>query len=151
VGAQFKKNEDYALVPHLLGARDDSGVDYYLAATKVWLAGVAGRTTLANVTLRATKANQLGILGFGGDREDGYTLNPEFSGAVFLTDNVVAGLEYRVKPDNLGVFREDDFWDVFAAWVPIKNVSLTVAYADLGNIADKRGQRGWYGSLQTSF
>ena len=151
VGAQFKKNEDYAFVPHLLGARDDSGVDYYVAATKVWLAGVAGRTTLANVTLRATRANQLGILGFGGDREAGYSIVPEFSGALFLADNVVVGAEYRVKPDNLGVFREDDFWDVFAAWMPIKNVSLTVAYADLGNIADKRNQRGWYGSLQTSF
>jgi hypothetical protein len=151
VGAQFKQNEDYDFVPAALGARDDKGVDYYVAATKVWLAGIAGRMTLAGVTLRATKANQMGILGFGGDRKDSYSLQPEVSGAIFLTDNIIAGLEYRAKPDNLGVFEEDDFWDAFAAWVPWKNVSLTVAYADLGNIADKQNQHGWYASLQAGF
>jgi len=151
VGAQFKQNEDFAVVPKALGARHDSGVDYYIAATKVWLAGIAGRTTLASVTLRASKANQLGILGFGGDRKDAYSLLPEASAALFLTDHIIAGLEYRVKPDNLGVFKEDDFWDAFVAWVPWKNISLTLAHADLGNIADKSNQRGWYASLQAGF
>jgi hypothetical protein len=151
VGAQFKKNQDFDFIPRLLGARDDSGVDYYVAATKVWLAGIAGRTTLVSATLRATKANQFGILGFGGDRDDGYNVVPESSIAVFLHDKVVAGAEYRVKPDNLGVFREDDFWDSFVAWLPRKNISLTLAYANLGNIADKSDQHGWYASLQTSF
>lgn len=151
IGAQFKRNEDYDFVPQLLGARDDSGVDYYVAATKVWLAGAGGRTTLLNMTLRATRANQLGILGFGGDRDGGYSVQPEVSAALFITDNLVAGMEYRAKPDNLGVFREDDFRDAFVAWIPWKNVSLTLAYADLGNIADKADQRGWYGSLQASF
>lgn len=151
LGAQFKQNEDYDFVPKLLGARDDSGIDVYVAATKVWLAGIAGRTTLAGVTLRATKANQLGILGFGGDRRDDYSLVPEASLALFLTDHFIAGVEYRVKPDNLGVFKEDDFWDAFVAWVPYKNISLTVAHADLGNIADKADQRGWYASLQAGF
>lgn len=151
LGAQFKKNQDYGFVPQLLGAREDSSIDYYVAATKVWLAGIAGRTTLLNGTLRATQANQLGILGFGGDREGGYSFVPEASAAVFLHDNVVAGFEYRVKPDNLSVFREDDFWDAFLAFIPYKSVSLTLAYADLGNIADKADQRGWYASLQASF
>ena len=151
VGAQYKVNKDFDFVPALLGARDDADIDYYVAATKVWLAGVAGRTTLVNGTLRATRANQLGILGFGGDRDDDYSLQPELSAAVFVTDHVILGTEYRMKPDNLSVFREDDFWDAFVALVPIKNVSLTLAYADLGNIADKASQRGWYASFQASF
>jgi hypothetical protein len=151
VGAQFKQNEDYDGVPKALGARHDKGVDYYVAATKVWLDGIAGRTTLLGITLRASKANQLGILGFGGDRKDDYSLLPEASAALFLTDHIIAGLEYRVKPDNLGVFKEDDFWDAFVAWVPLKNVSLTVAYANLGNIADKADQHGVYASLQAGF
>lgn len=151
VGVQHKTNEDYGVVPRLLGARDASDNDYYLAATKLWLAGIAGRSTLVNVTLRATRANQLGILGFGGDRHDGYQLQPELSAGVFMHDKLVLGAEYRAKPDNLSVFEEDDFKDVYLVWIPYKFVSLTLAYADLGNIADKPDQRGWYASLQGSF
>ncbi|MBB6093777.1 hypothetical protein HNQ60_002658 [Povalibacter uvarum] len=151
VGAQFKRNKDFDFVPTLLGARDGEDIDYYVAATKIWLSGAAGRTTLLNGTLRATRANQFGILGFGGDLEDGYTLQPELSTAIFLTDHIVAGAEYRMKPDNLSVFREDDSWDAFVAFIPFKNVSLTLAHVDLGNIADKDDQRGWYASLQASF
>jgi hypothetical protein len=32
VGIQYKKNRDFA-IPELIGARDDNGIDYYLAAT----------------------------------------------------------------------------------------------------------------------
>lgn len=150
-GFQFKKNLDFDFVPALLGARDDSDVDYYVAATKVYLAGPFSRTWLVNATLRATRANQFGILGFGGDRHDGHQLLGEGSVAAFLSDNVVLGAEYRRKPDNLSVFREDDAWDGFAAWFPTKYFSVTAAYADLGNVAMKPDQRGWYLSLQGSF
>jgi len=151
IGAQYKDNKDFAFVPTLLGARDGSDIDYYVAATKIWLAGIGGRTTLLNGTLRATRANQLGILGFGGDRKGAYSAQPELSTAMFVTDHIVVGAEYRMKPDNLSVFREDDYWDAFVAFIPFKNVSLTIAHADLGNIADKDRQRGWYASLQASF
>ena len=46
---------------------------------------------------------------------------------------------------------EDDAWDVFVAWAPVKNVSLTVAYVDLGNIVIRDNQRGVYASLQVGF
>lgn len=151
LGVQHKENDDFDFVPALIGARDDSGTDLYLSATKVYLAGPFSRTWLVNATLRATSGNQLGILGFGGDRKSSRSLNGEFSTAVFLSDSIVAGAEYRQKPDNLGSFREDDYWDVFAAWFPSKHVSVTAAYADLGQIAMMTGQHGWYLSLQGSF
>jgi Protein of unknown function (DUF3034) len=151
IGMQYKKNADYDLVPKSLGAKDDSGEDFYVAATKVWLSGIAGRITLLDVTLRASKANQLGLLGFGGDRYDRYQLLPEASLGVFLLDQLILGAEYRVKPDNLSVFKEDDFSDVYLALIPRKSMSLTLAYATLGNIADKKDQQGWYASLQGSF
>jgi hypothetical protein len=151
VGMQHKTNEDYALVPKLLGARHDSGNDFFVATTKIWLAGVLGRTTLLNATLRATKANQLGLLGFGGDKHDSYEWLPELSAGVFVIDQLIVGAEYRAKPDNLSVFKEHDFKDVFIAWVPNKHVSLTVAHASLGTLADKQDQHGWYASLQGSF
>jgi hypothetical protein len=149
-GLQYKKNQDFDLVPALLGARDDADVDFYLAATKVYLAGPFSRTWLLNATVRATRGNQFGILGFGGDRKAGRSLNAELSAAVFVSDSVVVGAEFRQKPDNLVSFEEQDFWDGFLAWFPDKHVSATLAYTDLGRIAMKPGQHGWYVSLQGS-
>ena len=150
VGLQYKKNKDFDFVPALLGARDDADVDFYVAATKVYLAGPFSRTWLLNATLRATRGNQFGILGFGGDRKDSRSINAELSAALFVTDTVVAGAEYRQKPDNLSSFAEQDYWDAFVAFFPNKHVSVTAAYADLGRIAMKPGQHGLYLSLQGS-
>lgn len=147
VGLQHKRNRDMD-VPIALGARHDTGIDYYVSATKFYLAGFAGRNLLLNATLRATKANQLGLLGFGGDRRDRYQAEFETSAAVFLTDHVALGAEYRFKPDNLRAFREDNYYDFFAVWFMNKHASLTLAYARLGQLADKKNQNGVYLSLQ---
>ena len=74
LGMQYKSNSDFDFVPRRVGARHASDFDIYLAATKVYLAGPFSRTWLLNATLRATRANQLGILGFGGDRSDAAVL-----------------------------------------------------------------------------
>jgi len=149
-GLQYKKNRDFDFVPALLGAKDDADVDWYLAATKVYLAGPFSRTWLVNATLRATRGNQFGILGFGGDRKNGRSIEAEFSAAMFVTDSLVAGAEFRQKPDNLSSFAEQDYWDVFAAYFVSKHFSVTAAYTDLGRIAMMPGQHGWYLSLQGS-
>jgi hypothetical protein len=151
VGAQFKHNEDFDLVPKALGAKDASGVDYYLSATKLYLGAIGGRNLLLNATLQATKANQFGLLGFGGDKNDDYRLEPAFSAAVMITDRFLAGMEYRYKPDNLSVFEEEDAKDMFVTWFPHKNFSITGAYLDLGNIANKDNQTAWYLSGQISY
>lgn len=150
LGAQSKRNRDFDLVPRLLGARAATDVDWYVAATKLWLDGPASRFALLNLTLRSTRANQLGILGFGGDDEPGRSLQLEGSAALFLTDRFVAGVEYRQKPDNLRAFSEDDFRDLFLVWFPTKRLSVTAAAVDFGNIADHDNERGWYLSLQVS-
>ena len=149
IGIQHKRNHDMA-IPRALGARHDNGTDYYLSATKLYLAGLAGRNVLLNATLRATKANQLGLLGFGGDKRDRHQIEFEASAAIFLSDSVAIGAEYRFKPDNLSVFREDNYADFFAAWFVNKNVSLTIAVARLGQLADKKKQDGIYLSMQLS-
>lgn len=150
VGFQYKRNDDMS-VPKALGARHDEGVDFYLAATKIWLGAVFGRNLLLNGTVRATKANQMGLLGFGGDRRDEYRYMPEASVGIFLTDRLVLGAEARRKPDNLSVFREETFKDIFVAWFPSKRVSLTAAWVDLGQIADRKEQRAFYVSGQFAF
>lgn len=146
VGAQYK-NAAKAPVIALLGGQDDDGVDYYVAATKVLLA----ESVVVNGTVRATKANQTGLLGFGGPGgEDDYTLQFEGSAGVQLSKRLLVGGEYRTKPSNLGL-KEDDWWDLFAAYAVNKHLSVTAGYADLGTIATFKGQRGLYLSLQAGF
>jgi hypothetical protein len=132
-----------------LGAKDESGVDYYVAATKVLL----DQSLLLNATVRATRANQMGLLGFGGDKGDSYQAKLEVSAAYMISRKLVAGLEYRMKPRNLGVDNEKAYYDAFVAWFPSKNVSVTAAYAVLGDITvfNPTRQRGAYVSVQTGF
>lgn len=151
VGAQYKSNEDYAVVPKLLGAVRGQDTDLYVSATKVWLGGAFGYNLLANATLRSTRANQFGILGFGGDVSDSRHIEPEVSVAVLPRDNLAVGFEWRAKPDNLSVFKEENAYDFFVAWFPYRNLSLTAAWLQLGNIANKPEQHSLYLSGQLGF
>jgi hypothetical protein len=146
IGAQFKKN-DQAAVLHAIGAKDNQGTDFYISATKLYL----GQSILLNGTLRFTKANQIGILGFGGDKHDSYKPELEGSIAYLLSRNVALGAEYRMKPSNLGIAKEDDWYDVFVAFAPYKHISVTLAYAHLGNVVIKDNQNGPYLSVQVGF
>jgi hypothetical protein len=156
VGLEHKKTNAGNLGPTLFGplGAKDSGTDFYASATKLFLAdGV-----LVNLTVRATKANQNGLLGFGGAQGKGYRLQPEFSIAKLLAKNLAIGFEFRAKPDNLnqsvlgaGALKEDDWKDVFIAWAPSKHFSLTAAWVDLGRIApavQPKRQTGSYLSAQ---
>jgi hypothetical protein len=148
LGAQYKDNIDFD-VPSAVGARRHSGTDLYLAATKVFLGGAFGYNLLVNLTMRSTNANQMGILGFGGDRGD-RSLVGEGSVAVLFNPSLAVGAEYRQKPDHLSFAREDSFSDLFVAWFPNKHVTMVAAYADLGSIATLENQRGAYVSVQVS-
>jgi hypothetical protein len=147
VGAQHKRNTEFA-IPEAVGAKKKSDTEVYVAATKIWLAGLYGHTVLGNLTVRSTRANQMGLLGFGGDKESSRKLEPEVSLVVLMNDNLGLGVEYRRKPDNLSAFKEEDFKDVFLAWFPHRNVAVTAAVANLGTIAGKPKQTGAYLSLQ---
>ncbi|MCL1532071.1 DUF3034 family protein [Xanthomonas nasturtii] len=150
VGVQYKRLRDGSL-PLAIGARDDHGTDVYISASRLLLQGAGGYQLLLNGTVRATRANQTGLLGFGGDRRNSYRLVPEVSAAVVLSPSWAVGVEYRGKPDNLGFAREQAWADAFVAWFPSKHVSLTAAWADLGDIATLTDQRGPYLSLQVAF
>lgn len=149
-GLQYKQNRDYT-VPDAIGSEDDTGTDVYIGGSKLFFAAIAGRNLLVNGTLRATKANQGGLLGFGGDRNDSYEAMAEGSVSLFLTREWLVGAEYRQKPDNLSFATEDDWYDVFVAWVPERRLSVTAAWVNLGDIATLENQSGAYLSLQASF
>jgi len=165
VGAQFKSLDSTGLDATLttLGAKR-AGVDVYVSATKLFLA----QGVLVNGTLRATKANQNGLLGFGaslGGANDKYRVMPEISVAYLLSSRIAIGAEYRAMPNNLqvagqaaglGQGLQGDAWrDFFIAWAPSKNISITAAYVNLGRIVpgttSGRSQTGTYLSAQIAF
>ncbi|HEX7045972.1 MAG TPA: DUF3034 family protein [Gammaproteobacteria bacterium] len=150
VGVQHKNLVDPA-VANLIGARDDAGTDFYISASRLVLAGIGDRNFFWNATLRATKANQLGLLGFGGDLDDDYSFMLEAAAGVLLDRHTVIGIEYRQKPDNLSFAGEDDWADLFIAYLPSRSLSLTAAYVDLGAIGGLERQSGFYLSLQATF
>lgn len=159
IGIEHKRTHAGALGPTLFGplGAKASGTDLYVSATKLLLA----EGVLVNLTLRATKANQNGLLGFGGAQGRGMRLQPELSIAKLLSSQLAVGVEFRAKPDNLhdsvlgaGALAEDDWKDVFIAWAPSKRVSVTAAWVDLGRIApavQPRRQTGAYLSAQFAF
>lgn len=147
VGLQYKRHLDFEL-PSLVGAYSRSGVDLYLAASKVWLDAIAGRNLLLNGTIRATQANQTGLLGFGNAN---HQLMFEGSAALLLTHQLAVGVEFKQKPNRLAFADEQHWRDVFVAWFVNPNLSVTAAYVDLGDIAGLPSQQGWYLALEGSW
>ncbi|USA61431.1 DUF3034 family protein [Qipengyuania citrea] len=145
VGAQYKRSLDGA-VASAVGAAHDEGVDVTLSATKLFLS----HSVLVNTTARLTKANQNGLLGFGSVSDDSYAVQFEGAVAYQFSRRFVLGTEFRTKPDNLGL-GEGDWFDVFAAYAPSDNLTVTAAYADLGSIATFTGQRGAFLQAQIAF
>ena len=165
VGVELKNLQSSGLDATLsaLGARK-TGVDMYVSATKLFLApGI-----LVNATLRATNANQNGLLGFGatlGGLRDQHQLMPELSLAWLASRNLAVGMEYRRMPNNLqeagaaaGLgdgLRAQDWKGVFIAWAPNKMASFTLAYVDLGVVVPattgNRTQTGTYLSVQLGY
>ena len=165
VGLEYKTLDStgFDATLNALGAKR-SGTDFYVSATKLLL----GQSLLLNGTLRATKANQNGLLGYGatlnGDERQ-YSLQPELSLAWLVSKNVAIGAEYRFMRNKLETagraaglgngLRSEDWKDLFIAWAPTRNVSLTLAYVDLGVIVPattaSRKQTGYYLSAQVAF
>jgi hypothetical protein len=159
LGVQVKRNQDETVIPFLNGALKsnikNNGTDFYLAASKLYLA----QSVLVNATLRFSKANQYGLLGFEGPDGTGYKPSVETSVAYLLRKDLVLGAEVRTKRGNLrnsGLnLSEGTAYDVFVAYFPTKNVSLTAAYVNLGQIvgalSGDRKQTGGYLSVQVGF
>ena len=162
VGAEYHRNGgiDHAAEVGLpgvtrvtqLGAASEHGTDIYLAATKAFLA----ENLVVNVALRATKANEFGLLGFGGDLKNTYSYKPEGTIAYLLTRHLAVGSEIRTRPRNLTVDAESSAYTVFLGWTPTKNLSLVAAYLNIGGVLGPvtgvtRHQDGPYISIQAGF
>ena len=148
VGLQYKRNRDADITA--LGPERRADWDAYVAVSRLFLGAAFGRNVLLNATVRGTRANELGLLGFGGPENDSRELQLEGSAALFLDRRTAIGYEYRAKPDNLGL-GESDWHDVFIAYFPNKALGVAAALTDLGRIGGLPGQKGLYLSAQGSF
>ena len=144
VGTQHKRLIDGAIASAVGAKNKSSGTDFYIAATKVHLGAVGGYNLIWNLAARATKANQLGLLGYGGGRNNDYQVMLEGSVGVLLSRNWAIGYEYRQKPNNLAGVKEDDWQDYFVTYIPNKHFNLTLAWTRLGDIAGAKDQNGFY-------
>lgn len=167
IGAQYKKNRDFDSslslpdgtvplpeigVPLLLGAKDDSGTDVYVSATKLWLGTPSGYNLLTNLTARYTKANVFGLLGFGTEENDNAKLEWEGSLALLISPTTAIGTEFRTQTNRLGGLAEEDtVVDAFIAYFPNKSISITAAYVDLGNLPLQESSSGFYLSVNGNF
>ncbi len=149
LGLQHKALSDKEIA-RAVGADKTQGTDVYLSLAKAWIDGIAHHTTFVNVNLRHSEANEIGLLGFGGQQRGNRLLFEAAAGA-FLTPQVALGLEFREKRGQLNALSEDHWKDLFVAWFPHKNWSLTAAWVDLGEVAGQSSQDGLYLSLQAAF
>lgn len=150
LGVQHKRQKDF-LIPSLVGAQRSEDTEGYLTASRLILGGAFGYNLLLNGGLRYSRANELGLLGFGGDRREQRSLLKEGSIAVLFDRHWALGIEYREKPDNLSFAGESDWADLFLGYFPSKHLALVLAYARLGEIASLDNQNGAYLSVQGSF
>jgi hypothetical protein len=128
--------------------RDARSMDFSLAASKSF-----GQRLFLNSTLRAGRTSQFDMPGVGGFINERYQTSFDASAAYLLKRSLVVGAEYRSKPNPLGVDNEKAYQDIFISYFPTKNLSLTLAYASLGDIAvfNPKRQNGAYMSLQLGF
>jgi hypothetical protein len=150
LGIEYKHQNDF-LIPSLVGAQRDSDVEGYLTASRLFMGAAFGYNVVLNGGVRYSRANEIGLLGFGGDRRDSRSLLKEGSVALLFNPRWALGVEYREKPDNLSFAGESDWADVFVGYFPNKHVSVVLAYARLGEIATLEDQNGAYLSIQGSF
>lgn len=150
LGVQYKHQNDF-LIPSLIGAKRDSDVEGYLTASRLFMGAAFGYNVVVNGGVRYSRANETGLLGFGGDRRDSRSLLKEGSVVVLFNPRWAVGVEYREKPDNLSFAGESDWADVFVGYFPNKHLSVVLAYARLGEIATLDNQNGTYLSIQGSF
>jgi hypothetical protein len=150
LGVMHKSNYDADLAS-AAGAQRGDDMEAFLSGGKLFIDGPFGQMLYLNINVRWTRANQGGLLGFGGDQDDSRGLYAEVAAAVFPRRDLALGVEYRQKPDNLGFATENDWRDVFIAWFPNKHVSVVAAWVDLGNVASLGNQHGPYISVTGSF
>jgi len=152
IGTQYRRTRNVGeiggLEPGGPALRSENNVDYTISASKSFL----NRSLQVNSTLRATRASQNSLLGFG-PTGDSYQAMLETSATWSISRKLLVGADFRMSPNSVGLDKDKAYSDLFVAYFPTKNLALTLAYASLGDIAvfSPKRQSGAYMSLQLGF
>jgi hypothetical protein len=97
IGGFYKVNDDKILL-ETLGAKKASDFEAYAAITKIFFP----ISTVVDLTVRYTGANEIGLTGFGNSTGD--HRKPRFEGSIgyLLAKSLVIGGEYQQHGNNLG-------------------------------------------------
>jgi hypothetical protein len=147
-GIHYKYNDGIQDINNTLGnlmaqhgITGHEGLDFTLYGSKMLTC--LPRPVLINLGGRATKAAQLGLLGF----TDEYSFVFEGSVVVLVTDRVLLGAEYKEKPRDFSamglVGREDDWWTMDAGYVVNKHMTLALGYGHFGTVANHTANGSW--------
>jgi hypothetical protein len=125
-----------------IGIEDDDGVDFTLYATK--LVPDLPRPLLFSLGLRCTEAAHIGLFGF----TDDYNLMVEGSIFAFVTDSLLMGAEYRMKPDEYDeipglVEGEDDWWTICACYIVNEHMTISAGYGHFGDVLNHEANGSW--------
>ncbi|WP_096893870.1 DUF3034 family protein [Candidatus Scalindua japonica] len=149
LGIHYKKNEDTSVIDKRLGGvfsdigiEDNDGVDVTLYASKMITS--LSRPLMLNAGIRSTEAAQIGLFGFTDERRTVF----EGNFGVLVLDNLVIGGEYRQKPDEFDaisglVEEEDDWWDGFITYIASDNLTMSVAFANFGDVFNHEANNVW--------
>ena len=126
IGGFYKVNDDKLLL-QTLGAKKASDFEAYAAITKIFFP----ISTVVDLTVRYTGANEIGLTGFGNDT--GEHRKPRFEGSIgyLLAKSLVIGGEFQQHGNNLG------------------GKSVTLAGADITTLTNLLGSIG-FANLQQS-
>lgn len=125
-----------------IGIEEDDGVDFTLYASKT--VPIFTRPVIFNLGLRESRAAHIGFLGFTND----YELTVEGSVAVLLTNHILFGGEYRMKPDNYTpvsalVGEEEDWWTVCLGYIVNEHLCLDFGYGHFGQLLNHEANGSW--------
>ena len=124
VGAIYKNTDN------VLPGVYHNGWDGYVVASKTITQ--LPRPVIVSGGALLTNSYATGVFGY--DKQSKLT---GFANAdVVLPFNLVAGFEYKQGPD-FNHFKNADYWDVHAAWLATKNLSLIAAYTYAGDYKSK--------------
>jgi len=148
IGAEFKFNDTIDDINKNLGGAlstigydTDHGVDFDISISKT-IPKFVPYPLMIHSNIRFTKAVQTGLLGFSDD----YKPNFEIGFDIIPQPNFMLGFEYRMKPDEYSsmasvlkdfTFKEDDLWDIHFGYLFDKHLSLALAFASYGNVANQ--------------
>ncbi|GHH26590.1 hypothetical protein GCM10008023_41380 [Sphingomonas glacialis] len=80
VGVQYKRAEKTDIIA-AVGGKQAEGTDFLISGAKL----VLSKGLVLGTTVRVTKANQFGLVGFGGDKSDAYHAEFEGSAGVLIS------------------------------------------------------------------